>query len=73
MIQRSTANRNRRTRSFMGGSASSFMAAQRSREACLALDSATLAFEAGAPIYQNLNGPQLFRNWQAIAALRISL
>jgi hypothetical protein len=36
-------------------------------------DRATLAVEAGTPIYQNLNGPQLFRNWQAIAALRISL
>jgi hypothetical protein len=36
-------------------------------------DRATLAVEAGVPIYQNLNGPQLFRNWQAITALRISL
>jgi hypothetical protein len=34
---------------------------------------ATLAMEAGVPLYQNLNGPQLFRNWQAIVALRINL
>jgi len=37
------------------------------------VEAATLAFEAGTPIYQNLNGPQLFRNWQVITALRISL
>ncbi|PPD08198.1 MAG: alpha-amylase [Methylocystis sp.] len=39
----------------------------------LGLDRATFAIEAGMPIYQNLNGPQLFRNWQAIVAVRISL
>jgi hypothetical protein len=37
------------------------------------LERATFAIEAGVPIYQNLNGPQLFRNWQAIVAARISL
>jgi hypothetical protein len=36
-------------------------------------EKATLAIETGVPIYQNLNGPQLFRNWQAIAALRVTL
>jgi hypothetical protein len=36
------------------------------------VDAVTLALEAGAPVYQNLNGPQLFRNWQVLTALRFS-
>jgi hypothetical protein len=37
------------------------------------LDDATLAIEAGAPVYQNLNGPQLSKNWQAGMALRVKI
>lgn len=33
-------------------------------------DPASLAFEAGVPIYQNLNGPQISRNWNVSVALR---
>lgn len=33
-------------------------------------ENVTLAVEAGAPVYQNLNGPQLSKNWQAGMALR---
>ncbi len=33
-------------------------------------DDMTLAVEAGAPVYQNLNGPQIMKNWQAGMALR---
>lgn len=36
------------------------------------INAATLSLEAGTPVYQNLNGPQLFRNWQVLTALRIS-
>lgn len=36
------------------------------------VESATLSVEAGVPVYQNLNGPQLFRNWQVLTALRFS-
>jgi hypothetical protein len=36
------------------------------------VNAATLAIEAGTPVYQNLNGPQLFRNWQVLTALRVS-
>lgn len=32
-----------------------------------------LGLEAGAPLYQNLNGPQLGRNWQVNLALRYRL
>lgn len=31
---------------------------------------ATLGLEAGAPLYQNLNGPQLARDWQIASTLR---
>jgi hypothetical protein len=33
------------------------------------LDNVKLAIEAGAPVYQDLNGPQLGQNWQLNAAL----
>lgn len=33
-------------------------------------DAASLAIEAGVPIYQNLNGPQISRNWNISLALR---
>jgi hypothetical protein len=33
-------------------------------------DALTIALEAGIPVYQNLNGPQLSKNWQAGMALR---
>ena len=33
----------------------------------------TLAIEAGVPVYQNLNGPQLSKNWQAGMALRLKI
>lgn len=33
-------------------------------------ENVTLALEAGLPVYQNLNGPQLSKNWQAGMALR---
>jgi hypothetical protein len=36
-------------------------------------DFVTLAIEAGLPVYQNLNGPQLSKNWQAGAALRFKI
>ena len=42
------------------------------RDPGFGVEAATLAIEAGTPIYQNLNGPQLFRNWQVLTALRIS-
>jgi hypothetical protein len=33
-------------------------------------DNWTLAGEAGLPVYQNLNGPQIMKNWQAGISLR---
>lgn len=39
----------------------------------IGLDDMTVAIEAGAPVYQNLNGPQLMKNWQAGMALRWKL
>ncbi len=33
-------------------------------------ENATLAVEAGLPVYQNLNGPQIMKNWQAGMSLR---
>jgi hypothetical protein len=36
-------------------------------------ENATLAVEAGAPVYQNLNGPQIMKNWQAGMSLRIKI
>ena len=36
----------------------------------IGLDDMTVALEAGIPVYQNLNGPQLSKNWQAGMALR---
>lgn len=33
----------------------------------------SLAIEAGLPVYQNLNGPQLSKNWQAGMALRVKI
>lgn len=33
-------------------------------------ENTTLAVEAGLPVYQNLNGPQIMKNWQAGMSLR---
>jgi hypothetical protein len=38
--------------------------------AFVGLDAMTVAIEAGLPVYQSLNGPQLSKNWQAGMALR---
>ncbi|MBM3562107.1 MAG: alpha-amylase, partial [Alphaproteobacteria bacterium] len=32
-----------------------------------------LAIEAGLPVYQNLNGPQIMKNWQAGMSLRFKI
>jgi hypothetical protein len=37
------------------------------------LEDMTLLIEAGAPVYQNLNGPQLSKNWQAGMGLRFKI
>ena len=34
---------------------------------------ASVGLEVGAPLYQNLNGPQLARDWQISLALRYKL
>ncbi len=39
----------------------------------IGFDAATLALEAGLPLYQNLNGPQMSKNWQAGMALRFKI
>ncbi|WP_051134334.1 hypothetical protein [Methylocystis sp. ATCC 49242] len=39
----------------------------------IGLDAASVAFEAGLPIYQNLNGPQISKNWQAGASFRLKI
>ena len=36
-------------------------------------ENATLAVEAGLPVYQNLNGPQIMKNWQAGMSLRFKI
>ena len=36
-------------------------------------DNATVAVEAGLPVYQNLNGPQIMKNWQAGMSLRFKI
>lgn len=36
----------------------------------IGLDDLTVALEAGLPVYQSLNGPQLSKNWQAGMAVR---
>jgi len=36
-------------------------------------DNWTLAAEAGLPVYQNLNGPQIMKNWQASMSLRVKI
>jgi len=36
-------------------------------------ENVTVALEAGAPVYQTLNGPQIMKNWQAGMALRIKI
>lgn len=36
-------------------------------------ESVTLAVEAGLPVYQNLNGPQIIKNWQASMSLRFKI
>lgn len=33
----------------------------------------SIAIEAGIPVYQNLNGPQISKNWQAGAAVRLKI
>ncbi|WBJ98576.1 alpha-amylase [Methylocystis parvus] len=39
----------------------------------IGLDAASIAFEAGLPVYQNLNGPQIAKNWQAGFSLRLKI
>jgi len=36
-------------------------------------DNWTLAVEAGLPVYQNLNGPQIMKNWQAGMSLKVKI
>lgn len=36
-------------------------------------ENTTLAVEAGLPVYQNLNGPQIMKNWQAGMSLRFKI
>lgn len=36
-------------------------------------DNWTLAVEAGLPVYQNLNGPQIMKNWQATMQLKVKI
>ncbi|MCX7898895.1 MAG: alpha-amylase [Methylocystis sp.] len=36
-------------------------------------DNWSLAFEAGLPVYQNLNGPQIMKNWQAGFSVRVKI
>lgn len=36
-------------------------------------DNWTLAVEAGLPVYQNLNGPQIMKNWQAGFSVRVKI
>lgn len=36
-------------------------------------ENATVAVEAGLPVYQNLNGPQIMKNWQAGMSLRFKI
>lgn len=36
-------------------------------------ENATVAVEAGMPVYQNLNGPQIMKNWQAGMSLRFKI
>lgn len=39
----------------------------------IGLKAYSLEFEAGIPIYQNLNGPQIRNNWEAGAAIKLKL
>lgn len=39
----------------------------------IGFDAASIAFEAGLPVYQNLNGPQIAKNWQAGFSFRLKL
>lgn len=36
-------------------------------------ENVTIAVEAGLPVYQNLNGPQIMKNWQAGMSLRFKI
>jgi hypothetical protein len=36
----------------------------------IGIENALILFEAGAPVYQNLNGPQIEKNWQAGMSVR---
>ncbi len=36
-------------------------------------EAVSIAIEAGLPVYQSLNGPQISKNWQASMALRIKM
>ncbi|MEK8094115.1 alpha-amylase [Methylocystis sp. IM3] len=39
----------------------------------IGFENTTLAVEAGLPVYQNLNGPQIMKNWQAGMSLRFKI
>ncbi|MEK8123399.1 hypothetical protein WOB59_10105 [Methylocystis sp. IM4] len=39
----------------------------------IGVDAASVAFEAGLPVYQNLNGPQIAKNWQAGFSFRLKI
>jgi len=39
----------------------------------IGIENALILVEAGAPVYQNLNGPQIKKNWQAGMSLRLKM
>lgn len=39
----------------------------------IGFENATIAIEAGLPVYQNRNGPQIMKNWQAGVTLRLKV
>jgi hypothetical protein len=58
---------------FYGGQQISLFAGAIVSGSYIGIKRAQLGFEVGAPLYQNLNGPQLGRDWQVNLALRFKL
>ena len=58
---------------FYGGQQISLFAGAIVSGSYIGLKRAQLGFEVGAPLYQDLNGPQLGRDWQVNLALRFKL
>lgn len=56
-----------------GGLRSRLMGGLNLRLASFLPVSGTLGFEAGLPVYQNLNGPQMGEKWTILSALKISI